>query len=95
MDFSLARNKSRNIGKNISKTLSSKYSQKLIDHTKQSATDARKNASKRALPKIAESAGALIGIKLLIQLQESQKINHRIIQKQIEKKYLEQKFVPP
>ena len=30
------------IGKNISKILSSKYNQKLIDHAKQSATDALK-----------------------------------------------------
>ena len=28
--------------KNVSKNLSSKYSQKLLDHTKQSATDALK-----------------------------------------------------
>ena len=34
----------KNIVKNISKNLSSKYSQKLIDHAKQSATDALKTA---------------------------------------------------
>ena len=32
--------------KNISKNLNSKYSQKLLDHAKQSATDALKTASK-------------------------------------------------
>ena len=32
----------KNIGKNISKNLSGKYSQKLLDHAKQSATDALK-----------------------------------------------------
>ena len=32
----------KNIGKNISKNLSGKYRQKLIDHPKQSATDALK-----------------------------------------------------
>ena len=37
--------------KNVSKNLSSKYSQKLIDHAKQFATDAFKNASKRAIQK--------------------------------------------
>ena len=36
----------RNIDQNTSKNLSSKYSQKLIDHAKQSATDALKTASK-------------------------------------------------
>ena len=33
----------------MSKKLSSKYSQKLLDHAKQSATDALKTASKRAI----------------------------------------------
>ena len=36
----------RNVGKNISKTLSSKYSEKLLDHAKESATDALKTTSK-------------------------------------------------
>ena len=45
--FSVARNK----GKNISKNVSSKYSQKLLDHAKQSATDALKTASKRTIQK--------------------------------------------
>ena len=38
-----------NIGKNISENLSRKYSQKLLDHTKQSATDVFKTASKRVI----------------------------------------------
>ena len=46
-----AKNIGRKIGKNKSKTLSSKYNQKLIDHAKQSATDALKTASKRAIQK--------------------------------------------
>ena len=49
--LSFARNKSKKIGKNISKNLSSKYSQKVLDHDKQSATDALKTASKRAIEK--------------------------------------------
>ena len=64
----------RNIGKNISKNLSSKYSQQLLDHNKQSVTDAIETASKRAIQKTK--------IKLLIkQLQKSQKFHHRTIQK--------------
>ena len=35
-----ARNMGKNVGKNISKNLSSKYSEKLLDHAKQSPTDA-------------------------------------------------------
>ena len=45
--LSFAINMGENIGKNISKILSGKYSQKLLDHAKQSATDAFKTASKR------------------------------------------------
>ena len=44
--LSLDRNMGRNIDKNISKNLNSKYNQKLLDHAKQSATDALKTASK-------------------------------------------------
>ena len=40
--LSFAKNIGKNIGKKISGNLSSKYSQKLLDHTKQSATDALK-----------------------------------------------------
>ena len=40
-----------NTGKNISKNLSSKYSQKLLDHAKQSATDALKLLQKEQFKK--------------------------------------------
>ena len=39
----------KNVGKYISKDLSSKNGQKLLDYAKQSATDALKTASKRAI----------------------------------------------
>ena len=39
------------IGKIIRKKIGSKYSQKRLDHAKQSATDALKNASKRTTQK--------------------------------------------
>ena len=57
--LSFAKNMGRNIGKNIIKNLSNKYSQKLMDHAKQSATDALKTASKRAILKTAEATGNL------------------------------------
>ena len=41
----------KNVGINISKNLSSKYSQKRLDHTKQSASDALKTASKKEFEK--------------------------------------------
>ena len=52
--LSFANNMNKIIGKNISKNVSSKYSQKLLDHAKQSATDALKTASKRAFQTTAE-----------------------------------------
>ena len=64
--LSFAKNMDRNTGKNINKNLSGKklkYSQKLLDHAKQSATDAFKTASKRAVQKSAKATGDLIGNK--------------------------------
>ena len=39
----------KNLGKSISENLGSKDIQKLFDHAKQSATDALKTASKKAI----------------------------------------------
>ena len=44
--------------------MSGKYSQKPLDHAKQSATDAFKTVSKRAISKSAEATGGLIGNKV-------------------------------
>ena len=41
--------------RNMGKQLNSKYNQKLLDHPKQSVTDAIKTASKRAIQKTAEA----------------------------------------
>ena len=51
-------------GTNISKNLNSSYSQKFLGHAKQSATDALKTASKRAIQKTAEATVDLIGNKI-------------------------------
>ena len=45
----------KNIGKSISKSLSGKYSQRLLDHAKQSATDALKTSSKRGIQQTEEA----------------------------------------
>ena len=50
--------------KNIGKNLSNKYGQKLLDSAKKSTTDAIKTASKRAIQKIAEATGDLVGNKI-------------------------------
>ena len=86
-------------GKNTSKSLSAKYTlgmlairQKLIDHTKQSATDALKTSSKRVIQKTAEATGILIGNKIANKTMEVSKIYNRIIHRQLQmsmiKKYL-------
>ena len=49
------------MGQNIGKNVSSKYSQKLLDHVRQSAADAFKIVSKRAIRKTAEVTRDLIG----------------------------------
>ena len=49
--------------KNIGKNMSSKCSQKLVGSAKNSATDAIKSASKRAILKTAGATGDLIGNK--------------------------------
>ena len=50
--------------KTMGKNLRSKYSQKILDHTKQSATDALKTSLKRAILKTVEASGDLIGNKI-------------------------------
>ena len=42
---------SKNIGKNINKNAGGEYSEELLDHTKYSATDPPKTASKRVIQK--------------------------------------------
>ena len=54
----------KNVDKNISKNLSGKYSQKPLDHAKQSAIDALKTTSKRAIQRTAEATGDLIRNKI-------------------------------
>ena len=49
--LSSAKNMDNYIGKNKSKNLSGKYSQKLLDHARESATDAHKTSLKRVIKK--------------------------------------------
>ena len=58
--LSFAENVSKTICKNISKKSSGKYSQKILDHAKESATDALKTASKRLISKTAAATDYLI-----------------------------------
>ena len=51
------------MSKNIGKNVSGKYSQEILDHTKLSATDALKTASKRKIQKTANATVYLRGNK--------------------------------
>ena len=56
----------KNIGKHVSKVFSGIYSKKILDHVKQSATDALKTSSKKDIKKkkTAGGSGDLIGNKI-------------------------------
>ena len=71
--LSFAKNMGKNIGKNISKILRGEYSWKLLDYTKQSATDAFKTTSKRAIKKTAKATGDLIGNKIANKITKAPK----------------------
>ena len=62
--MTFVKNTGKNFGKNRSKNVSNKYSQKGLDQTKQSATDALKTISKRAIQDTAEATCDLTGNKI-------------------------------
>ena len=74
---------SKNIGKNINKNLVDIQNQKRFDHAEQSAKDALKTASKRAIQQTEEAAGDLTGNKI-VKLREFGNIHNKIIQKQLQ-----------
>ena len=59
---------SKTIGENLSKC-----SKKLIDHAKQSTTDALKTSSKKLIQKTAEATGDLIGNIIATKIKKSLK----------------------
>ena len=104
--LSLAKNMGKNIGTNISKSLSVKYSpgmlaarQKLLDHDKQSATDALKTSSKRVIQKTAEAAGDLIGNKIANRIKKvsknSQQYNLETVTNENDKEIAKERYMSP
>ena len=67
----------KNVGKKISKILSGKYNKNLFEHPKQSATDALKTTSKRAIQKTAEATGDSIGNKVADRITKASKTSSR------------------
>ena len=88
----------KNSGKNISKHLNGKYSQKLLDHAKQSATDAFKTASIRAVQKT-ESTGDLIGNKNADKISKvsknSQQNNSETVTNENDKEIPKERYISP
>ena len=95
--LSIAKNMSKNDGKNISKNLSGKYSQKLLNHAKQSATDALKTISKRAIQKTAEATGDLTGCKIDDRISKVSKTrqqnNSEIVTNEHDKEILNERYI--
>ena len=95
----------KKLGENTSKSLSSKYSpgmlatrQKLLDHAKQSATDALKTSSKRTNQKTAEATGDLIGNKTANKIrrfsENSQQNNSEAVTNEHDKETLKRYISP-
>ena len=60
-------------GTKVAKNMSNKYGQKLANTAKKSTTDAIKTASKRAIQKIAEATGDLVGNKIADKMTSTSK----------------------
>ena len=104
--LSFAKNKGKNIGKNVSKNLTGKYGpgmlvmrQELLDHAKQSTTDAIKTSSKRVIWKIAEATGDLTGNKIADKitklLNNSQQNNSETVKNEHDKEIPKERYLCP
>ena len=89
----------KNIGRNISKNLTGKYSHRLLDHAKQSATDAFKTASERAIQKTAETTDDFIGNKIADRItkvsKNLQQNNSETVTNENDKEIPNKKYVSP
>ena len=85
----------KRIGKIISKNLNCKYSQKFLDHSKQSATDALKTASKRVVQKTVEGTGDLIGNKIAGRITKFSKTSPQNNSQTSEQEILTERYISP
>ena len=76
-----------------------KYSQKLLNHAKQSATDALKTSSKRVIQKTAETTGDLIGTEIANKIAKisktSQQNNSETVTNEHEKEIPKKRYISP
>ena len=89
----------KNIGKNISKNFSTKFSQKLFDHAKQSATDAFKSPSKRAIQTTVQATDDLLCSKSADKItkvsKNLQQKNSETVTRESFKEIPEERYVSP
>ena len=94
--LSFAKIMGKNIVKKISKNLSSKYCQKILDHAKESNTNALRTASKRATQKKqAEATGGLIGNKIADKITRASETSAKYSSETNEEKMLRRKYISP
>ena len=93
--MTFVKNTGKNFGKNRSKNVSNKYSQKGLDQTKQSATDALKTTSKRAIQDTAEATCDLIGNKIADKITRVSKTSPKNNLKTNEEETLREKSISP
>ena len=79
--------------------MSGKCSQKLLDPAKQFATDPFKTASRRAIQKIAEPTGDLIGNKIANKItkvsKNSQQNNSETVRNENDKEIPKERYISP
>ena len=87
MEFCLLlKNMGKNIGKNISKYLSSKYGQKILITLSNPPQMHLKQLQKRQFKKQKKQLVISLAIKQITELQNSHKLCHRLVQKQLKMK---------
>ena len=76
-----------------------KYNQKLLNHAKQSATDALKTSSKRVIQKTAEATGDLIGTEIankIAKISKTSQQNHsETVTNEHEKEIPKKRYISP
>ena len=90
---------SKSIHKNRSKNLNRKYSQKLVDHVKESATDAPKTASERTIQYPVEETvdfiGNIITDKITKVSKTSQQNNSETVTNEHDKEIFKERKTSP
>ena len=88
---------SKNTDKNMPINLSGKYSHTLLDHTKQSVTNALKTTSKTVIQKTAEATGNLVGDKVVDAMMKvpktSQQNNSETVTNENDKEIPKERYI--